>query len=113
MDRLFTYGSLQPGGSNEHVLEGIDGEWRAATVAGNLVEAGWGAEIGYPALQLDMLGQEVRGFVFSSTALADHWQRLDEFEGHEYRRVVATVTLDTGETVAAHLYVISTLYSGE
>ena len=82
-------------------------------MTGHLVEAGWGAEIGYPALQLDMLGEEVLGFVFTSDELAEHGKRLDEFEGHEYRRVVATVTLDTGETVPAHLHVLSSPNSGE
>ncbi len=113
MDRLFTYGSLQPGGANEHVLDGIDGEWQAATVTGQLVEAGWGAAIGHPALQLDIVGEEVPGFVLASDELADHWQRLDDFEGHEYRRVIANVRLDNGETVPAHLYVISAPHSSE
>ncbi len=113
MDRLFTYGSLKPGGPNEHVLDGNDGEWQAATVTGHLVEVGWGAALGYPALQLDINGEEIPGFVFASDHLSDDWHRLDEFEGPEYRRVIAEIRLDSGETVAAHIYVISTLDSSE
>ena len=105
-DRLFIYGSLQPGGPNEHVRDGIDGEWQAGTVRGFLVESGWGASIGDPGLRLDDAGDPVPGFVFTSIELADHWSRLDDFEGGEYRRVVADVRLDDGELVPAHLYVL-------
>ena len=106
MDRRFTYGSLQPGGPNEHVLNGIDGAWQRATVCGFLVESGWGAELGYPALRLDDEGNPVPGFVFSSRALGDHWRRLDDFEGGQYRREIAEVTLDDGLLVAAYVYVL-------
>ncbi len=105
-DRLFTYGSLQPGGTNEHVLAGIEGEWQAAAVTGFLVEAGWGAAIGYPALRLDSAGEAVPGFVFTSSELANHWRHLDDFEGCEYRRVIADVRLDDGRHVPAYLYVL-------
>lgn len=71
------------------------------------METGWGAAMGYPAFRLDAAGDEVPGFVFSSNELADHWEMCHDFEGHEYRRVVAEVTLDDGDTVSAHLYVIS------
>ena len=106
VDRLFTYGSLQPGGPNEQVLDGIEGEWRAGAVTGFLVEAGWGATMGYPALRLDDAGDAVPGFVFTSSELANHWERLDEFEGSEYRRVIADVRLDDGRRVAAYLSVL-------
>ena len=103
---MFTYGSLQPGGPNEHVLDEIEGEWQAATVKGFFVDSGWGAAIGYPALRLDDAGDAIPGFVFASIDLADHWRRLDDFEGDEYRRAVADVRLDDGEVVPACLYVL-------
>ncbi len=106
VDRLFTYGSLQPGGPNEQVLDGIEGQWQTAAVTGFLVDAGWGAAIGYPALRLDEAGEAIAGFVFTSSELADHWGRLDEFEGSQYRRVIADVRLDDGRLVAAYLYVL-------
>jgi len=104
MNRLFVYGSLQPGGSNEHVLDAVDGTWEAATVQGRLVEEGWGARLGYPALVLDDAGEEVPGFVFSSAGLEAKWEYLDEFEGVEYERVVTCARLPSGESVEAYVY---------
>ena len=106
VDRLFTYGSLQPGGPNEHLLAGLDGEWHAARVKGRLVDEGWGAGIGYPALQLDDTGDTVHGWVFTSPELSEHWTLLDDFEGHHYRRVSTDVALSDGKTVVAHVYVL-------
>ncbi len=105
-DRLFIYGSLQPGGPNEHVLAAIGGEWRPATIKGELVASGWGADLGYPGLVLDETGDEVRGYVFVSRNLASHWSQLDRFEGNEYERRIASVTLASGETTDAHVYVL-------
>ncbi len=105
-DRLFVYGSLQPGGPNEHVLVGVGGDWQPAVIRGRLVESGWGASIGYPGLVVDAAGDEVRGHLLTSTSLAAHWARLDEFEGEEYVRVMSTVTLGDGERVPCHVYVL-------
>ena len=105
-ERLFVYGSLQPGGPNEHVLAAIGGRWQHATVRGRLVEAGWGATMGYPALVLDAAGELIEGQVFSSTGLAAHWADLDRFEGRDYARVVAQVALRSGEHVDANVYVL-------
>ena len=105
MERLFVYGTLQPGRPNEHVLASIGGEWEPAVIRGKLVPKGWGAGIGYHALVIDERGEEVHGFVFTSSNLSAQWTGLDEFEGEEYERVVATVTLASGEPVEAHVYV--------
>lgn len=105
MERLFIYGSLQPGGPNEHVLAAIGGEWEPAVIKGNLIEAGWGASMGYPGLVIDESGNDVHGHVFASTNLNTMWAYLDEFEGEEYERIVASVTLLSGEQVQAHVYV--------
>ena len=106
MKRLFVYGSLQLGGSNEKVLTDIGGEWQRGSVRGRLHEAGWGADLGYPGLVLDETGNEVPGFVFSSPHLDQHWPELDEFEGEEYERVTVWVTLDDSERVEAEVYSI-------
>jgi gamma-glutamylcyclotransferase (GGCT)/AIG2-like uncharacterized protein YtfP len=105
-DRLFVYGTLAPGRPNEHVLADVPGAWEPATVRGVLHELGWGAVMGYPALVLDEHGPEVEGFVFSSESLGEHWQRLDEFEGDGYERLLTSVTLLGGESVEAHIYVL-------
>lgn len=106
-ERLFVYGTLAPGRSNQHVLADIPGEWEQATVRGRLFPEGWGAALGYPGIVLDDQGSEVQGFLFSSEHLAAHWARLDKFEGESYERVRTTVKLQDGKTVDAYLYELS------
>jgi len=108
MERLFIYGSLQPGGPNEHVLAEIGGDWEPAVVKGNLLEKGWGASMGYPGLVIDERGNDVHGHVFASSNLSAKWTYLDQLEGEEYERTVASVTLLSGEQVQAHIYVLCT-----
>ena len=106
MERLFIYGSLQPGGPNEHVLADVDGHWEPAFVKGRLVEAGWGASMGYPGLVIDEAGDEIHGHLLSSPGLTALWATLDEFEGEGYERVSARVTLGGGEQVEASVYAL-------
>ena len=106
MQRLFVYGSLQPGGPNEHVLSGVDGRWQRASVRGRLVQEGWGADLGYPGLVLDDAADAVPGSVLSSEELTAKWPDLDDFEGEGYERVSARVQTESGETVTAQLYVL-------
>ncbi len=103
--RLATYGTLAPGRVNEHQLAELEGFWRQGTVRGRLVEAGWGAKLGFPGLVLDPQGEAVEVHVFESMALPDHWQRLDAFEGEGYRRVTAQVSTSDGN-LDAWIYVI-------
>lgn len=107
MHRLFVYGTLAPGRPNEHVLAGIPGRWEAATVTGTLLQEGWGAAVGYPGIVLDQHSDEVSGLVFSSEHLAEHWARIDEFEGEGYERVLTTAKLADGTAVDAYIYSLS------
>ena len=104
---LFVYGTLAPGEVNEHVLAPLNGDWEPATVRGELVHEGWGAEHGFPALRLDEDSQAVKGQLFYSPGLPEKWDELDEFEGEAYLRVVTNVILDSGQSIAANLYVIN------
>jgi gamma-glutamylcyclotransferase (GGCT)/AIG2-like uncharacterized protein YtfP len=104
VQRLFVYGSLAPGRPNEHVLAAIGGSWEVASATGTLRQEGWGACIGYPGIQLDEAGSEVRGFLFTSENLAEHWAALDKFEGESYQRVLTTVRLEDNTTVTAYIY---------
>jgi len=105
--RLFVYGTLAPGRPNAHVLADVPGTWEPASVTGTLHAEGWGAAIGFPGIVLDAHGDAVRGLVFSSDALAEHWIRLDAFEGDGYRRVSTTARLDDGREVEAFIYCLS------
>ncbi len=105
--RLATYGSLAPGRENHHRLAGLSGRWLDGVVCGRRVSAGWGAALGYSGLILDPAGDEVAVKVFESADLPAHWPRLDEHEGSDYRRAIATVHTDEGD-VAAWIYALAT-----
>jgi gamma-glutamylcyclotransferase (GGCT)/AIG2-like uncharacterized protein YtfP len=94
--RLVAYGTLAPGRPNYHQLDGIEGRWVNGSIRGTLVQAGWGADLGYPALILAPEGPSVDVQVFESVEPPGHWSRLDEFEGPGYQRVVATVETTEG-----------------
>lgn len=102
--RLATYGTLAPGRRNHHQLEGLAGRWIEGTVTGRLVERGWGADLGYPALIPGDEGDEIAVHVFLSPDLPAHWARLDEFEGAEYRRAPIVVHTSEGP-IEAWIYV--------
>ena len=106
MDRLFVYGTLAPGRPNHGVLENIPGSWEDGTLRGTLIQEGWGAALGYPAILPAEDGDEIEGFVFSSAHLKEHWRRLDEFEGEGYRRVLVTIRIKGGHDVQAHVYAL-------
>lgn len=103
--RLATYGTLAPGRPNHHQLDGLDGRWLQGHIHGTLVDAGWGAGLGYPALLLDAHGPLVDVQVFESADLPAHWSRLDEFEGSGYQRAVAVVHTPASD-MAASIYVL-------
>ena len=105
-NRLFVYGTLAPGRPNEHVLAAVPGEWELATVRGDLLQEGWGAAAGFPAILLNEDGPEVHGHLFSSASLGEHWERLDDFEGKGYERALTTTTLAGGRSVEAYIYVL-------
>jgi gamma-glutamylcyclotransferase (GGCT)/AIG2-like uncharacterized protein YtfP len=103
--RLTTYGTLAPGRSNHHQLDGLDGRWFEGYVHGSLVDAGWGADLGFPALVLDSNGTAIDVHVFESPDLPAHWLRLDRFEGPGYQRVTAIVHTPAGD-LEASVYVL-------
>ena len=102
--RLFVYGTLAPGEENAHVVAHCRGDWKRASVTGRLVNTGWGAALGFPALQTDPEGERVAGWLLQSDDLPESWSALDEFEGEAYRRSLVMVELESGETVAASAY---------
>lgn len=101
--RLATYGTLAPGQVNHHQLSGLSGEWTTGTIRGRLIETGWGAALGYPALVLDEAGEAIAVHLFTSADLPAHWDRLDAFEGAEYRRGEVLVETAAG-VVEASIY---------
>ena len=104
--RLATYGTLGPGKPNHHHVSMIDGNWSTGSVRGFLHESGWGAEFGFPGIVLDSTGPEVFVDLLESDFLEDHLERLDEFEGTGYDRVIAQIQTPSGE-VNAFIYVLT------
>ena len=94
--RLATYGSLAPVRPNHGQLSHLSGRWLVGYVHGALVEAGWGASLGYPGLILDPDEPPIEVHVLESRSLLHHWDRLDAFEGFGDRRVAVDVSTDEG-----------------
>ena len=105
-NRLATYGTLGPGRSNHHQLAPLGGRWTTGWVRGRLVARGWGAAQGFPGLVLDPEGAALAVDLLEAGALGGHWDRLDAFEGPEYRRVVTEVVTQDG-AIAACIYVLA------
>lgn len=97
--RLAAYGTLRPGESNHHWLEGIEGTWQDGFVLGSLGEAN-----GYPILRLDPKGERIPVGVFVSPGLPHHWRRLDWLEGSNYRRSLCAVHGDKEGPIVANIY---------
>jgi gamma-glutamylcyclotransferase (GGCT)/AIG2-like uncharacterized protein YtfP len=106
ISRLFVYGTLAPGQPNDHVLKSLPGAWESGVVKGRLVQHGWAAEMGFPALVLCEDGLEIEGLLFSSDALPEYWAQLDDFEGPGYERVLARVRRRDGGIVTAYVFVL-------
>ncbi len=104
--RLAIYGTLAPGRVNHHQISALTGKWQRGTVKGKLFSSGSGVALGFPGLVLDPLGLSVDVYLFESAELPEHWARLDEFEGSDYRRVVTTVYTEDGER-SAWIYVLA------
>lgn len=108
MQYLFVYGTLAPNQPNAHILAPINGTWRPATIRGKLYPNGLGATVGFPAVIPDTShenqGEIVKGLVFSSNELDEHWQWIDEFEGDGYLRTEVEATLENGEKLIAFVY---------
>lgn len=97
-DRLFVYGTLLPG-LNPPSIADVVAQLKPpgpATVPGRLFDLDR-----YPALVPDESSRVVGElFAVSGELLAE----LDEYEGHEFRRVPVTASTPVGETVACWVY---------
>lgn len=100
------YGSLRRGRENHHLLAALPGAWQDGWVTGTLHDRGWGAGLGYPALDWDPDGPRVEAELLTSVELPAHWDRLDAFEGPDYQRIVAPFWSDEGIVGLANVYVL-------
>ncbi len=101
---LIVYGSLMPGGLNHGLISDLGGSWRKGWVTGELLDRGWSAAMSYPALRWCPDGERIPAYVFISSDLPDHWRRLDDFEGLEYRRILAPFWSQDGSVLVGNVY---------
>ena len=106
--RLAVYGTLAPGRSNHHIVAPYGGTWTRGRVRGDLVESGWGAVVGYPALRMRADGPSVIVHVLESDRLPGAWPAIDAFEGNEYQRILVAVFADRDD--ATEVIAIANLY---
>lgn len=102
--RLIAYGTLAPGEVNEHQLADLAGRWLKGTVRGHRVSGNWYGDRTLPGFILGADEPPVDIHVFESHDLPAHWARLDAFEGPNYRRTIATVTLSDGSRIDGQIY---------
>jgi len=101
--RLAAYGSLRSGRANAAVLQGIDGLWEEGSVVGMLEEPD-----GVPLLRWGHGGNPVEVMVLASNHLPEHFERLDEFEGGRYERILVPVDGGDGSIMIANVYAAPT-----
>ena len=105
---LIVYGTLAPNKPNHSVVEHIRGTWHKGKVRGKLVNKGWGAQTGHAGYVPAGLEEqkEIPVYVLISNELATNWQRLDEFEGADYHRMLTPYELETGEKGMGYIYAV-------
>lgn len=101
--RLAAYGSLAPGGANHHHVSSLVGKWSKGMVSGTLRERGRGSGEGPPGLAWEAASAGVEVHLLESAALAGAWDRLDEFQGPGYQRILVPVETK-GRTIVCNLY---------
>jgi gamma-glutamylcyclotransferase (GGCT)/AIG2-like uncharacterized protein YtfP len=92
-------------GQSHHTLleQGSVVSIQPASIAGQLIDMGE-----YPALHLSpWITSRVHGELIEVERLDTILDRLDEYEGPEFRREIVHVTLDNGHSHAAWTYVLA------
>lgn len=102
--KLVVYGTLAPGEPNESVLQPVSGEWIQISMEGNRFTIDEGLDCGFPGYQWVPGGHVHAALLLVSQLLPSHWDRLDEFEGPAYRRVLIPVTQAGGIITVANVY---------
>ena len=103
---FIVYGTLGPEGPNHHVVKDIRGEWHDGIVRGKLEKNGWGAALGYYGFRHTETAeqQDIKATILISEDMPDNWQRLDEFEGDGYVRILTSYELHDGKVGIGYIY---------
>ena len=105
INRIFVYGSLQPGMQNESILKNLNGNWKKGFVLGELLNINSGENYGYPVLKINKIGSKIYGMVFESYEIKNKIEEIDKFEGENYKRIIGEVYLESGLKKEAYIYV--------
>jgi gamma-glutamylcyclotransferase (GGCT)/AIG2-like uncharacterized protein YtfP len=97
-NRLAVYGTLIPGGANASELAGLEGEWLDGTVSGKFEDRD-----GFLEFHWLLQGTEVPVKIFSGNGLREQLDRLDQFEGPRYRRILVPVLIE-GTVHVSNIY---------
>jgi gamma-glutamylcyclotransferase (GGCT)/AIG2-like uncharacterized protein YtfP len=105
-NHFIVYGTLAPNRPNHHKVEHINGSWHNGWVRGKLVSKGWGAKLGYNGFKHCPITEqiEIESFILISEELPQNWQALDDFEGVEYKRILAKFELTNGSAGVGYIY---------
>jgi gamma-glutamylcyclotransferase (GGCT)/AIG2-like uncharacterized protein YtfP len=106
---IIIYGTLAPNRPNHSKIEHINGKWTKGVVMGKLVNEGWGAALGYFGFKHSSMEEQenIEAYMLISDELVDNWAYLDEFEGDQYRRILAKFELDNGAVGVGNIYAIN------
>jgi gamma-glutamylcyclotransferase (GGCT)/AIG2-like uncharacterized protein YtfP len=96
--KLAVYGTLAPGHPNHDQLAGLVGTWQPCELRGRIDTRV------HRVFTWDPRGAAVPAMLFTSDGLPEHWWRLDEFEGPDYRRILVPVFADGAFLTVANVY---------
>ena len=79
--KLVSYGTLSPGQPNHSLISDLRGEWKECVIRGVMNQ-----KDGLSRFSCNPAGSEQTESLFTSDDLPNNWNRIDRFEGKEYRR---------------------------
>jgi gamma-glutamylcyclotransferase (GGCT)/AIG2-like uncharacterized protein YtfP len=93
--KLISYGTLAPGQPNHSLISDLAGAWAECVVRGTMNQ-----QDGFSRFIWNPTGSEQTASLLSSDCLPDNWNRIDQFEGKEYRRQLIPARTPGGIAIA-------------
>jgi len=103
LDRLFVYGTMRQGQTARSLVANSITRTAEAYTTGQI----YAFPMGYPGFTEGDRAGKVRGEVLWLTDLPATFGLLDAYEGEDFARVIAQVTLTTGEEVWSWIYTLA------
>jgi len=93
--KLIVYGTLAPGKVNHDIISEIQGTWEDCNLNGIVIDKN-----GLPLFVWQPSKPPIKAQLFTSVSLPNWWDRLDQFEGSNYKRILVPVSKNDGMAVA-------------